>query len=156
VLAKKGFSVKGVDRSQFLREKAKERAKSEGSSVEWVLEDMRRYIRPMSYDFALNMFTSFGYFDDKNDDMKVHKNVLTNSKSGGVFLIDIMRKERSAKILQPTIADAHYEGRLQIPPRISYNYIADLFSSCYFPTEYSITALKNRTAYESPPLIIYT
>jgi SAM-dependent methyltransferase len=114
VLAKKGFSVTGVDRSQFLLDKAKERAKSEGSSVEWVLEDMRRFIRPMSYDLALNMFTSFGYFDDKNDDMNVLENVLTNLKSGGIFLMDVMGKERLAKIFQPTIADVLDDGTMVV------------------------------------------
>lgn len=114
VLAKKGFSVTGVDRSRFLLDKAKERANSEGSSVEWVLEDMRRFIRPMSYDLVLNMFTSFGYFDDKNDDMKVLENVLTNLKSGGIFLMDVMGKERLARIFKPTMADVLDDGTMVI------------------------------------------
>jgi SAM-dependent methyltransferase len=80
VLAKKGFSVTGVDRSPFLLNKAKERTKSEGLSVEWVLEDMRRFIRPESYDLVLSMFTSFGYFGDKKDDINVLENVLANRK----------------------------------------------------------------------------
>ena len=114
VLAKKGFSVTGVDRSQFLLDKAKARGKSDGLSVEWVLEDMRRFIRPMSYDLALNMFTSFGYFDDKDDDMKVLENVFTNLKSGGIFLIDVMGKEILAKIFQPTIADQLDDGTMVV------------------------------------------
>jgi len=114
VLAKKGFSVTGVDRSPFLLDKAKERAKSEGLSVEWVLEDMRRFIRPESYDLVLNMFTSFGYFDDKKDDVNVLENVLTNLKPGGIFLIDVMGKERLAKIFQPTMADVLDDGTMVI------------------------------------------
>jgi SAM-dependent methyltransferase len=114
VLAKKGFSVTGVDRSPFLLDKAKERAKSEGLSVEWVLEDMRRFIRPESYDLVLNMFTSFGYFDDKQDDMNVLENVLTNLKPGGIFLIDVMAKEILAKIFQPTISNMLEDGTMVV------------------------------------------
>ncbi len=57
-LAKKGFSVTGVDLSPFLLDKAKERSNSETLSIEWILEDMRRFVRPSSYDLVLNMFTS--------------------------------------------------------------------------------------------------
>jgi SAM-dependent methyltransferase len=114
VLVKKGFSVTGVDRSSFLLDKAKERAKSEGLSVEWVLEDMRRFIRSESYDLVLNMFTSFGYFYDKKDDIKVLENVLTNLRPGGTFLIDVMGKERLAKIFQSTTADVLDDGTMII------------------------------------------
>lgn len=114
VLAKKGFSVTGVDLSPFLLDKARERAKSEGLSVEWILEDMRRFIRPVSYDLVLNMFTSFGYFDDKKDDLHVLENVLTNLKPGGIFLIDVMGKERLAKIFQPTISDVLGDGTMVV------------------------------------------
>jgi len=96
----------------FLLEKAKEKAKSEGVSVEWVLEDMRHFIRPLSYDLVLNMFTSFGYFDDKNDDLKVLENVFVCLKPGGIFLIDVMGKERIAKILQSTISEVLDDGTI--------------------------------------------
>lgn len=114
VLARKGFSVTGVDLSSFLLGRAKERVKSEGLSVELILEDMRRFIRPSSYDLVLNMFTSFGYFDDKNDDITVLENVFTNLKPGGIFVIDVMGKERLAKIYQPTISDLLDDGTIVV------------------------------------------
>lgn len=46
VLAKKGYTVTAVDRSPFLLIKAQELAQAEGVSVEWVLEDMRNFVRP--------------------------------------------------------------------------------------------------------------
>lgn len=54
---------------------------------------MRSFIRPLSYDLVLNMFTSFGYFDDKKDDLKVLENVFVSLKPGGFLLIDVMGKE---------------------------------------------------------------
>jgi SAM-dependent methyltransferase len=56
------------------------------------------------------MFTSFGYFDDKKDDLKVLENVFVSLKPGGFLLIDVMGKERIAKILQPTISDVLDDG----------------------------------------------
>jgi SAM-dependent methyltransferase len=114
VLAKKGFSVTGVDLSPFLLDKAKEKSKSQNLNIEWVLEDMRRFVRPLSYDLVLNMFTSFGYFDDKSDDLVVLENVFTSLKPGGAFLIDVMGKETMAKIFQPTISNVLSDGTMVV------------------------------------------
>ena len=58
VLARRGFTVTGVDRTPFLLEKAKQRAKTENVNVEWILSDMRNFIRPNAYELVLNLFTS--------------------------------------------------------------------------------------------------
>ena len=60
--AQRGFHVTGVDRSPFLLDRAREHASQAGASVEWVMEDMRRFVRPATFDVACNLFTSFGYF----------------------------------------------------------------------------------------------
>ena len=62
-LAKKGFRVTGVDLSSLLLQKAKDLARAEGGNVEWLREDMRRFVRPEAFDLVMSMFTSFGYFD---------------------------------------------------------------------------------------------
>lgn len=112
VLASKDYSVTGVDLSAFLLDKAKERSKSQNLKIEWVLEDMRRFVRPLSYDLVLNLFTSFGYFNDKNDDLVVLKNIFTSLRPGGALLIDVMGKERLAGIFQPAISDVLDDGTL--------------------------------------------
>ncbi|MBN2318061.1 MAG: class I SAM-dependent methyltransferase [Acidobacteria bacterium] len=70
-LARKGFRVTGVDRAKFLLDKAKTRAKKDGARIEWIEMDMRDFVRHESYNLILNMFTSFGYFDDKREDLAV-------------------------------------------------------------------------------------
>ena len=74
-LAKRGFRVTGVDLSPFLLRKARERARAENVDVEWVQEDMRRFVRPESFDLAISLFTSFGYFEAKT----------TTSRSCGTY-----------------------------------------------------------------------
>ena len=56
------------------------------------------------------MFTSLGYFDDKQEDVQVLGNILTSLRPGGVCLIDVMGKERLARILQPTTSEAFPDG----------------------------------------------
>ena len=43
-LAKRGFSVTGVDRTSYLLNKAKTRARADRVQVEWVRKDMRDFL----------------------------------------------------------------------------------------------------------------
>jgi SAM-dependent methyltransferase len=82
-LAKRKFRVTGVDRTAFLLDQAKRKAKTANVRIEWVQEDMRSFIRPESFDLVLSMFTSFGYFDDKDEDIQVLENIWTSHRLGG-------------------------------------------------------------------------
>ena len=113
-LAKKGYFVTGVDKTGFLLKKAIAQAKVENLSIGWIKDDMRNFKHPDSYDLILSMFTSFGYFDDKNEDIEVLKNIFSNLKSGGKCLIDVMGKERIAKILQPTTSETLDDGSMMV------------------------------------------
>ncbi len=114
LLAKKGYRVTGVDLSSFLLEKARKRAAAAGAQVEWVQSDMRNFIRDNAFDLVFNIFTSFGYFQNKNDDLKVLDNVFRSLKPGGTFLIDVNGKEIAARRLQPTIGDVMDDGSLLV------------------------------------------
>ena len=113
-LAKRGLEVTAVDRTEFLLNKARELASSFGLQVEFVLEDMRNFVRPDAFALVVNIFTSFGYFDDKEDDLRVLQNIYTSLKRGGVFLIEIMGKEVLARIFQPTVSSKGPDGSLLI------------------------------------------
>lgn len=99
-LARRGFHVTGVDRTNFYLAKGTELAKAEGLNIEFVQEDMRRFCRENSFDAVINMFTSFGYFEDQEDDYSVAANVYRSLKPGGVFLLDLMSKEILARIFR--------------------------------------------------------
>ncbi|MEA3403954.1 MAG: class I SAM-dependent methyltransferase [Armatimonadota bacterium] len=64
-LARRGFRVTAVDRTEEYLRSLREAAADEGLEVEAVLEDMRRYRQPAAFDAAINLFTSFGYFEDE-------------------------------------------------------------------------------------------
>jgi SAM-dependent methyltransferase len=101
-LAKRGFSVTGVDRTKFLLDKARAKARAARVKIEFLQQDMRDFLRPNSFNLALSMFTSFGYFDNKHEDQLVLQNIYKSLKPGGVCVIELLGKERLAKVLQPT------------------------------------------------------
>lgn len=109
-LARRGFNVTGVDRTKYLLDKARASARSAKVKIEWVQMDMRDFVLPEAFDLVLSMFTSFGYFDDKKDDIKVLGNMLESLKPGGVCLIEIMGKEQLARIFQPTTSAELQDG----------------------------------------------
>ena len=113
-LAKKGFRVTGVDRTKHLLDKARAKAKAAHVNIEWVQKDMRDFVRPGAFALVLSMFTSFGYFDDRQDDMTVLRNMFTSLQPGGACLIEVLGKERLAKILQPTISTVLPNGALMV------------------------------------------
>jgi len=113
-LAKRGAKVTGIDRSAFLLERAASRSRADSVEVEWVHEDMRQFIRAETFDLVINMYTSFGYFDDKNEDIKVLRNVIGSLRPGGTFLIELASKEWLAKVYQPTTSEETADGGLLI------------------------------------------
>jgi SAM-dependent methyltransferase len=113
-LAKRGFSVTGVDRAKFLLDKARSKAKSAGVRIEWIRQDMRDFVRPGGFDLVLSMFTSFGYFDDKREDLQVLRNMVASLRPGGVCLVDVVGKEFLAKIFQPTRSEILPDGTMLV------------------------------------------
>ena len=113
-MARRGFSVTGVDRTTALIETATRTASVEGLEIEWVLSDMRDFSRPSSYDLALSMFTSFGYFEKHEDNMKVLRNIHMSLKPGGRLLLEVMGKEVLASVFSPVSTTELEDGSLLI------------------------------------------
>lgn len=91
--SRSGFNVTAVDLQQFLLQKAMISAEKEGLDIEFTQEDMRKFIRRNSFDIAVSMYSSFGYFENRSDDKKVLKNVYESLRKGGFFILDIRGKE---------------------------------------------------------------
>jgi len=109
-LAQAGFSVTGVDRTKFFLDKARGKARAAKTKVEWIQMDMRDFAREDAFDLVLSMMTSFGYFDDKDEDLLVLRNVFTSLRPGGVWLVEVMGKECLAKAYQPTTSASLPDG----------------------------------------------
>src|SRR5215472_10930156 len=73
-LARRGYRVTAVDRTEAFLARAQATARKEGLTIDLVHSDMRDFRRATSFDATLNLFTSFGYFDDAADDRRVLEN----------------------------------------------------------------------------------
>src|SRR5258708_21855138 len=112
--AKRGFEVTGVDLSTFLLDKARERAAGAAVKVEWVQQDMRNFVRPGAFDLACSLFTSFGYFEREEDELLVLRNIHASLREGGIFVIDVVSKEKMALNWQNTICVEYADGSLWV------------------------------------------
>ncbi len=96
-LARRGMRVTGVDRTRSYLRRARRKAARAGLEVEFVEQDMREPLGCDRFDVAINMFTSFGYFEAPSDDLRVLANLRQALAPGGVLLIDTVGKEYVAR-----------------------------------------------------------
>ena len=113
-LARRGLRVTGVDLSAFLLGKARQRARAQHIDVEWVQEDMRSFVRPKSFDLALSLFTSFGYFENRDDHLQVLRNIHRSLRPGGALVMEIAGRETLARRFQATTSKELDDGRLLV------------------------------------------
>jgi len=103
-LAERGYSVTGFDLSPKAIEKARKIADERKlSNVRFLINDMRTPL-PETFDAAVNLFTTFGYFIDEQENVKVLKSVRAMLKPNGLFLIDFMNAK---KVEQELKAEEH-------------------------------------------------
>jgi SAM-dependent methyltransferase len=100
-LAKRGFRVTGVDRTNFYLTKAKRQAEKENLAVEFLKKDMRKFIRKEAFNTVMMMFTSFGYFEKSAQDYQVLDNIFQSLKKNGLLLLDLMGKEIVIRTFRP-------------------------------------------------------
>ena len=87
-LADAGFHVTGVDLSDVLLDEA--RRLDSSRRVVWMKGDMRAVPLDKPFDAVVNLFTSFGYFSEDGENLKVLKEMHRLLKPGGQFLIDFL------------------------------------------------------------------
>ncbi len=102
-LARRGFKVTGVDRTEFYIQKAREAASGEELEVSFLHRDMREFRSPDTFGAAISLFTSFGYFEDQSENQLVLNNIYESLKPGGAFVLDTMGKEVLARIFTDRI-----------------------------------------------------
>ena len=102
-LARRGFKyIEGIDRSHYLIQKAKGRAKKEGLDVKFREGDARKLPYPPDhFDVVMILGNSFGYFETLQDDLRVLKGVLRVLKPWGKLLIDVADGKYLRENFQP-------------------------------------------------------
>lgn len=111
-LNKLGFDVLGLDLSE---ESIGHNKKYENDSLRCAVHDMRDPISGPPVDAIFNLFTSFGFFEDPEDDRRVFQSVSQALKPGGYFVLDFL----NAGHVKNTLVAESVENKGDIAFRIS-------------------------------------
>jgi len=98
VINELGFDVTGYDLSVKSIEEAK---KLENNRLHFFVHDMRKQFYSNYFDFALNLFTSFGYFNNERDNINALCSAHKALKKDGVLVIDFMNAIKTRKNITP-------------------------------------------------------
>jgi SAM-dependent methyltransferase len=93
LLARAGYLVTGLDHSAFLLKQAQQATSEAGVEVRLVQADMRRLPWRGEFDACVNLFTSFGYFEEEADNQQVLHQVHDTLKPGGTLLLDLSNRD---------------------------------------------------------------
>lgn len=93
-----GYDVLGVDLSFNSIRSAKQMQKE---GLRFAVSDIREVIPGEKFDAIFNLFTSFGYFDSLEENLKVLKAIYKMLEPEGIFVIDFMNAHKVIKTLKP-------------------------------------------------------
>lgn len=92
-LARDGYAVTGVDLSPRLVREAQRAAARSGLPVRIVRGDMRRLTFRGTFDAALSLYSSFGFFATRADDVRVLAGMARAVRPGGAVLIEGLARD---------------------------------------------------------------
>lgn len=126
-LARRGFLVTGVDRTAKYLDEAAAGAKARGLAdrTAWVRADMREFGRDGrtgadqagTFDAAINVFTSFGYFARPEDDRRVAEAFFAALRPGGHILFEMVNKGWISRRFQASDWHEEPDGTLLLEQR---------------------------------------
>jgi SAM-dependent methyltransferase len=95
-LCELGYNVIGVDLSENSIKTASEFSTE---NLSFAVHDMRNIIEKKTFSAVFNLFTSFGYFDDEKDSLRVLNSVNSMLEEDGILVIDFMNALRVVRNL---------------------------------------------------------
>lgn len=100
-LAHRGLRVTGVDLSPVLLEEARDRSPGVPGAPTYILWDARDLPFRSQFEGAISMFTSFGYFEGRADDLRLVQGVARALVPGGRFVVDYLNESAVRGNLEP-------------------------------------------------------
>jgi len=113
-LAALGYKVTAVDRCPHHLDSIRRSARERSLVLDVVEADMRAYRKTDAFDAAVNLGTTFGFFDDREDDGCVVSNLLDSLRSGGLLIMDMVGKEIMRREFAPRAEYVVGEGLLTV------------------------------------------
>lgn len=88
IFAERGMEVTAVDLSENLLSIAKSSAEKLNLHISFINADLRSFLLEKKFDIALNLFTSFGYFEADEENFKIFEQAYFHLKKNGIFVFD--------------------------------------------------------------------
>jgi len=95
--SKNNFITTGIDLSAQSIRYAEQ---FENEFLSFFIHDMRKPFRINYFDVVMNLFTSFGYFENEKDNFRTLQAAAMSLKPGGLLIIDFMNAEKAVKEIQ--------------------------------------------------------
>jgi SAM-dependent methyltransferase len=119
-IASKNYHIIGVDLSP---ENILTAQSHQVNDASFFVHDMRNYFRSNYFDFVLNLFTSFAYFDSEHDEIRAMQMAANALKKKGTLIIDFFNAERLSHCIVPIEEKAIGEVKFTIRKKIENGYI---------------------------------
>lgn len=100
-LARRGYGVTGVDRTLYYLKKMQARALQQNLKIQAICVDMKDLSINHYFQAVISMFTSFGYFEEPDDDRRVLENIYTSLLPGGSLIMEMAGRDIVMKQFQP-------------------------------------------------------
>ena len=106
-LARRGYRVTGIDLSETAIEEARAAAAEDGldETASFQVGDMREPFCEACADGVVNLFTSFGYFQDDAENEQALRAMTAALRPGGWFLQDFL----NAPVVANSLGTSHHE-----------------------------------------------
>lgn len=99
-LAKRGYTVTGIDFVESNIAKAKERSHEEGLlNATFLVDDIRGTRFGSKYDAVICLYDVIGSFANENDNKKVLRSAYNNLAENGVFILSVLNMELTEKLV---------------------------------------------------------
>ncbi|MDB4533350.1 class I SAM-dependent methyltransferase [Vicingaceae bacterium] len=131
---KMGYTIDGFDLSENSILSAKD---NQSENLHFYVNDIRIPLKVETYDYAFNLFTSFGYFEDENDNQKSIDAIATSLKKNGLLVLDFMNCNKVIKNLTQTESKTMDGIQFNINKSVINNYITKDISFNYNDTYYN-------------------
>lgn len=100
-LALLNLNVTGADIIDAELEAARETAKDENVSINFIHQDLRKLSSHKKFNAVVNLFTSFGYCKTVEEDMQILRNMCRAVKPGGTFIMECVSRETAILYFTP-------------------------------------------------------
>ena len=93
LFAQKGYKVSAVDLSKNLLKVALDSALKSNVEINFIEADLRNLCIKPKFELVVNLFTSFGYFDDDKENFKLFRRAFYFLNDNGYFVLDFFNKD---------------------------------------------------------------